>query len=85
MRKMIRVPIHVDLWRDLLTTGKTTHVKVLKGIPESAEFTGSYVEYSTQVAYLFFIDESFDEIGATDRVPEFVPVLKQMGHDDDCP
>lgn len=75
-RRMVRVPVHFDLFTHMITKGKTFLPQICtKGLPDDADFVGSYFDVNKMISYFFFRSDEFEEIGEADPVPEFVPAF----------
>ncbi len=76
-RRLIRVPIHLDLWLDAVRQdSEHPAYKCVEGIPQDAEFISSGFDEQARVTYLIFRHDSFAEVEPSEQLPEFVPMLQ---------
>lgn len=67
-RRIARVVISESVVGALFTPGHW--VKVAKGLPEDATYTGATLDPERNVVNLFFVSESFDQVPDGERPPE---------------
>lgn len=69
-RKLARVGITVEALPFFVSEGKEYHFQCIKGVPDTAELVGYYFSDESQVLYLIFRHESFDEVPFGNSIPE---------------
>jgi hypothetical protein len=73
-RKM--VPISIELWQEMMTTGWESHFRCIEGLPEGAVFVDARYNPEMMSLVLFFDHPSFPAVGSA--VSRLVPTIGKL-------
>ena len=89
-RRLVAVPIHIDLMIDMMREGYTTGpgaITCTKGLPEDAVCISSYHDWIRNLGMLVFYHDSFDVVPPNEELPivtpEFTRTYEQKGTEDE--
>lgn len=68
-RRLIGIPISIELFEKLLWEGQEIKVRCTKGLPEGAKMTNSYYDGQRQTAVLIYEHESFEPVLGGAMIP----------------
>jgi hypothetical protein len=76
MKRLMAVPMSLELWQGMMTEGYRAALECTKGLPEGAELVSSYYDGERGRAVLIFHHESFDPIPEGGTIPTLLPEFK---------
>ena len=77
-RKIVKVPVTIDLIIEMMTEGWTTEpyaLKCISGLPKGAKFIGATHDPLTCNVFFFFEHESFDLVHYSEIPPRVYPEI----------
>ena len=77
-RRLVRVPVSLELLVELCKSGHEVSVKVTDGLPENAEFVCSTFDATGLTAYLVFYSPLFEEVLPHAEIPIKAIALKKL-------
>jgi len=72
IRHLVRVPISIEWWQDLITQDSETRCHCTKGLPPDAELVHDYYDPRLNCAYLVFQHPSFSALKPGEIIPDFI-------------
>jgi len=78
MARLVRVPVSIALWQEIMTDGYKCCMKCIDGLPSSAELVNTYYDGSAQTVYLIFQHDSFDRLPEGGAIPNFIPTFQKL-------
>ena len=78
MARLVRVPVSIELWQQIMTEGYEGHFRCIEGLPEGAELVHSYYEGNPPTAFLVFHHPSFANVPILGELPPITPVFQRV-------
>jgi len=80
-RHLVRVPVSLELWQELVTQGAQIRAECIEGLPDGAQLVNSHYDGQVAATYLVFHHPSLRALGFGEVIPVFVPRFRRLEGD----
>ena len=82
-RRQVRVTVPQWVIQQVCMTGEELHIRVVKGIPQTADFVREYYDTRSGDVVFVFRDDSFEVVPEGEAVPVFHQIIELIAIKDE--